>query len=302
MPHPSFASDIAPYVAQARRAPVLDADQEAALARRWKDHGDRGAGDLLVRAYARTLIPLALRFRRYGVPVPELIAEGNLGVVIALRKFDPDRGVRFSTYASYWARAQMLSYVMRNHSVISGNRGATRGRYYFRLRRERARALSRLGDGEQVEREIATVLGLPIEKVRALLQELDCRGVSLDAGSPETGETLADQLPAAGDDQERALAHVEVETAFRHIVRAALSKLGDRERYIVERRFLADPEEEHSLADIGRTMNISRERVRQLETRTKQKLRSLVAAARSPVVDDWLAQTLTVGRSRVAPA
>ncbi len=85
MAHPSFASDIAPYVAQARRAPLLDAEQESALARRWKDGGDKSAADLLVRAYARTLIPLALRFRRYGVPVPELIAEGHLGVVIALR-------------------------------------------------------------------------------------------------------------------------------------------------------------------------------------------------------------------------
>ena len=113
-------------LALARTAPLLDADEERALARRFRDHGDRRAAQELSRAHLRTVTSLAVKYRGYGVPVAELIAEGNCGLVDALRKFDPERGVRFASYASHWVRASILSYVLRSWSIVSGASGFMR--------------------------------------------------------------------------------------------------------------------------------------------------------------------------------
>src|SRR6478609_5938528 len=147
--------DVAFYIAESKRAPRLERDEEMALALRWKD-GDRAAGDALARANLRHVVAVAMKYRRYGVPISDLIAEGNFGVVHALGKFDPERGIRFVTYAAHWVRAYMLDHIIKTWSVVGGGSGALRSRLFFRLRRERVRVTNLLGDGEAADIEVAS--------------------------------------------------------------------------------------------------------------------------------------------------
>ncbi len=194
----------------------------------------------------------------------------------------------------------MLSFVMRNHSVLSGNRGATRGRYYFRLRRERARAFSRLGDAERVEQELASVLGIPLEKVRALLEELDCRGVRSTPGrekperrsaiSSRPRETTRSKSSTKSSSTTRSAAWSVARSSNSGNASASSSSAGPR-------RSRGEP-----LARRPRTGHEHLARARAAARVPEQtKLRALVAAAQSPILDDWLAHTLVVGRSWVAP-
>jgi RNA polymerase sigma-32 factor len=133
----------------------LGRQEEADLARRWQCSRDRNAADRLMRAEAGRVLAMAIKYRRYGVPLTELVAEGNLGIVHALGKFDPERGIRLATYAAYWIRASILEHVVRSWSLVGGGSGALRSRMFFKLRRERARVTNLLGEGEAADREIA---------------------------------------------------------------------------------------------------------------------------------------------------
>ncbi len=291
------SNEIEYYVALAARSPELDAEQEARLARRYRDHGDRRAADALVRAHLRQVVMLALKYRRYGVPVGDLVAEGNFGLVLALRKFDPERGVRFGSYAAYWLRAQMLYHVIKSWTAVSGASGPMRSQLFFKLRRERARITAALGTGEAAEQALAEKLGLPLEKVRAMTNRLESRDVSLDARTSPEATTLLERLEHP-DDQERTLLDHRLQHHLKHAVEAAVARLDPRERAILEQRLMADPEEEQSLQAIGRSMNVSRERARQLEFRTKRKLRDWILGANDAVVSEWI--DLELGSTRRA--
>lgn len=260
------------YLAGARAVPELDREQEAQLVERWQHAGDRNAANVVARAYQRQVVALAMKYRRYGVPVGELIAEGNVGVVKALGKFEPARGVRFGTYASHWVRAQMLAHVVKARSTVSGSDGPLRTQVFFRLRRERARVLNLLGPGEAADRELAQRLGVSSERLKSLLQRLDSRDVSLDAESSSEIGTLVDRLPS-GDDQEQAYLAREAELPLQQALGAAVARLDRRERQIVQQHVMAEGDEQRSLAEIARELGISRERARQLETRALRKLR-----------------------------
>jgi RNA polymerase sigma-32 factor len=274
--------------ALAKSAPVLGADQERALARRWREQGDRCAAEQLTRANLRTVTALAAKYRHYAVPIAELVAEGNCGLVHALRKFDPERGVRFGTYARHWARAYMLGYVLRTWSITSGVSGAMRSQMFFKFRRERARLTSLLGEGESCERALAERLGVSRERVSAMSSRLDARDLSLDAPSHgEPAGRLLDELAAASD-PEQTLSEARFRGSVGAAMKAALACLDARERYIVETRMLADADQELSLAQIGRRFGISRERARQLEVRAKSKLRGRVAAQGDPTLAEWM--------------
>src|SRR6187402_2734452 len=145
----SSIDDVAFYMAEAKRAPRLEREQEMALALRWKHQGDRAAGDTLARANLRHVVAVAMKYRRYGVPVSELIAEGNFGVVHALGKFDPERGIRFVTYAAHWVRAYILDHVIKSWSMVGGGSGPLRSKMFFKLRRERAMVSNLLGEGDE---------------------------------------------------------------------------------------------------------------------------------------------------------
>jgi len=277
-PSTNYLSTVQSYAAVSR-------EEELTLIRRWRFEQDESARDALVRSSLRHVVSIARRYQRYGIPLAELISEGNFGVVRALNKFDATRGTLFITYASYWVRACILQHVLRSWSIVGS--GLPRSRLFFKLRRERAKLNSLIGDGAQANLILSERLGISEARLSALLQRVDQRDYSLDAEMFQEGSpSLVSALPSQDPDQEQqALASEFGETAL-VVVQDALTILDARERYIVEQRLLADRDAELSLADIGRNLGISRERARQLEERAKRKLRARIASR--PGSTDWL--------------
>ena len=264
------------YITAAHTYPELTREQEQALTNRWLSERDDGAREELVRAHLRYVVAIAFKYHRYGLPLSELVAEGNFGLVHALQKFDNSRGTRFVTYASYWIRAYILNHVIRSWSMVGGS-GALRSKMFFKIRRERVRIANLVGDGEQADALLAQALDMPQAKVTAMVRSLEARDVSLDAPVfSDSATTLADTLVAGEPNQEDGLVSSEVDGFARDAVNEALTGLDARERYIVEKRLMADSEDELSLADIGRTLGVSRERARQLEARAKKKLKTRI--------------------------
>jgi RNA polymerase sigma-32 factor len=201
--------------------------------------------------------------------VSELIAEGNCGLVDALRKFDPERGVRFGIYAKHWIRAYVLAHIIRSRVSVGGNAGIIRSQLFFKLRRERARMNNLLGESDDADAALAIRLNVSVTRLRDLLQRLDCREISLDA--PPDGASPVDSLISSSD-PEQAYFHHQRRSALCAAVSSALRGLDARERFIVEKRLMAHADEEFTLEQIAKNMGISRERARQLEERAKQKL------------------------------
>ena len=264
------------YLAEVRAIPTLTREEEHQLAVLWRDQKDPAAGERLVRANLRYVVAIAATYRRYGLRTSDLIAEGNVGVVTALRKFDPEKGTRFVTYAAYWIRAFMLNYVIRSWSMVGSGSGPLRSKLFFQLRRERARLAGQFSETEPAMVQLAEQMQLPVEKVVQLMQRLDGRDVSLDQKVYEDGEqTRLDLMTSADPSQDVMLEQHESSELLGGRVRTALQGLDARERYIVESRMLAD--DELSLAEIGRRLGVSRERARQIEARAKKKLRRSLA-------------------------
>ncbi|HET7545994.1 MAG TPA: sigma-70 family RNA polymerase sigma factor [Polyangiaceae bacterium] len=272
------------YLSLIHRSPKLSREREHELAVRWRAHADSCARDELVRCNLRHVVAVARRFRRQmGVTFDELIAEGNIGLLHALGKFDPDQGTRFVTYAVYWIRAYMSQYLVRSRSLVSTGLQSKR---LSKIRRERAKVLASGADAN-ADNRLAEELALSPEQVRSMVERLDVRDVPWDVHSEEVdsgrfSEAAGSPWPNAED---RALA-AEAERQLSSAISHALSTLDAREQCIVERRLMAYPGEELSLAEIGRCLRVSRERARQLEARAMRKLRS--ALKRSQVGAEWL--------------
>jgi RNA polymerase sigma-32 factor len=273
---------------EAERPPLLEREQELDLAIRWRQQGDRRAAETLIRAHLRDVVAIARSYRRYGVPQAELIAEGNFGMVRALHKFDPERGLRFMTYAAYWVRSCVIDYVIKTWSIVGGGSSKT----FFRLRRERRQVSGLLAEGEHSESLIASRMGVSTKRLAAMTQRLDARSVSLDTRSWESTDR-AHEFLLAPDNQETELSDLESQHSVAKAVLRAVSGLDRRERYIAERRLMADPAEEMSLAELGRHFGVSRERARQLEARTKRKLGASIATFGNAVVRERLRQLRT---------
>jgi RNA polymerase sigma-32 factor len=268
------SGEIGAYLARVRSYPVLTREDELELMTRWMGSHEETARDRLLAAHLRYVVAIALRYRRYGVPVEELVSEGNFGLVHALGKFEPGRGTRFVTYAAYWIRAYVLNHVIRSWSLVGVGSGALRSKMFFRLRRERVKIANLVGEGDQADAMLAQAMGLPEATVQAMVRRLDARDVSLDTKPFDDSSTsLADLLAAPDRSQEETLAATERDDQVKIAVRSAMAELDDRERYIAENRLMADHDDELSLAEIGRRLGVSRERARQLEVRTKRKLR-----------------------------
>ena len=282
------------------RAPTLTREQELSLATRWRELGDAAAAEALVRAHLGLVVTVAGKYRRYPVQWEELVAEGNLGVVRALQKFDPERGPRFATYAVHWIRCHILGYVIRSWSLVGGGSGPLRSKLFFKLRRERARAVNSLGEGEAADALVAERLGLTTGKLAAMTQRLEGRDISLDAPLAANSRTLVDVLSTPAT-QELELSHVQTEHSMLEAVRKAVSGLDPRERYVVEQRLMADSAEALSLAEIGRRLGVSRERARQLEQRAKLKLRKRIPACGNSLFNEWL-RDLAVPGALAKPA
>jgi RNA polymerase sigma-32 factor len=266
--------EISPYLTRVRSYPVLSREEEQELVGRWLGARDLPARERLLAAHLRYVVAIALRYRRYGVPIEELVSEGNFGLVHALGKFDTSRGTRFVTYAAYWIRAYVLNHVIRSWSLVGVGSGALRSKMFFRLRRERVRIANLVGEGGEADTLLAQAMGLPEATVQAMVRRLDARDVSLDSKPfDDSSASLADLLASGDRSQEETLAASERDDQVRTAVQSAMLELDERERYIAEKRLMADHEEELSLAEIGRRLGVSRERARQLEVRTKRKLR-----------------------------
>lgn len=277
-----------------QKYPPLSRELEEELAQAWAERQDADAADRLVRAHLRYVVATAIKYRRYGIPLGELIAEGNLGVVHALRKFEVTRGYRFVTYAAYWIRAYILNYIIRSWSMVGGGSGALRSKTFFKLRRERVRIGNLISDKEEAESKLAEGLGVSREQLTQMLQQLEARDISLDAPvREEGGAKIVDNLTSLAQNQEEWVAEGQSKELLTDAVKKAVRELDARERFIVQSRIMADPEDELSLAEIGRQLNVSRERARQLEMRAKSKLRSKLEDLGG--LFDWSDSALPVG-------
>jgi len=271
-------STVSRYMNTIHQLPKLSREQELELCRRWYEHGDVSAKDELISANLRYVAVIALKYRRYGLPLSDLIAEGSIGIMHALTKFEPEREFRFVTYSAYWIRACILSYIIRSWSLVGGGSGALRSKMFFRLRRERVRITNLVGEGEHADQILADRFKVSRDQVVAMVGRLEMRDVSLDTPVYEGGvSTMIDTLASREVNQEEAYSESQSQTRARDIVRVALATLDKRERFIVEKRIMADAEDEMSLAELGRVMNISRERARQLEARAKRKLKGRIS-------------------------
>ena len=264
---------------KAMRAELLDAETELRLAFAWRDERDEEALHRLITAYMRLAISMASKFRRYGAPMNDLIQEASLGLMKAADKFDPDRGVRFSTYAVWWIKASIQDYVMRNWSMVRTGSTSSQKSLFFNLRRVQAR-LEReaAADGDIPDRHtmrelIAIEVGVKLQDVEMMEGRLSGADFSLNAtqSSDEDGrewiDTLADDSAAQSEQVEQAK---DIDTLRVWLVEA-MSDLSEREQYIVRERKLRDTP--RTLESLGNELNLSKERVRQLEAAAFGKMR-----------------------------
>jgi RNA polymerase sigma-32 factor len=265
------------FIRAAMNAPFLERDEERALAVRWKNDRDEVALHRLASAHMRLVIALAARFRHYGLPMADLVQEGHIGLLEAAARFEPDREVRFSTYATWWIRASIQDFILRNWSIVRGGTSSAQKALFFNLRRLRAR-LTRNGDervSDKVHQHIATTLGVSKADVATMDARLSGPDVSLNApllddDSGATGERmdfipdnapLQDEVVGDGIDSERRTKWL----------RAALAVLSEREMRILHERRLSD--DQATLESLGAVLGISKERVRQIENRAIEKLK-----------------------------
>jgi RNA polymerase sigma-32 factor len=266
------------YVRTVQQYPQHTREEELELVRAYREAGSEAAREALVRAHLRHVVAIALKYRRYGLPVADLVAEGNFGIVHALSKFDAGRGTRFVTYAAYWIRAYILNYIIRSWSLVGVGSGALRSKTFFKLRRERVRITNLVGEGPEADELLGKAMNMPVEKVTAMVRRLESRDLSLDAQVwDDSATTVLDTLVAPGNDQEQQVGDRETRVSVEEVVRDSLKHLDKRERYIVEKRLMADREDELSLAEIGRRLGVSRERARQLEARARRKLKGRIS-------------------------
>jgi len=268
------------YVRTVQHYPQHSREEELALVERFRHSNDEAARDALVRAHLRHVVAIALKYRRYGLPIADLVAEGNFGIVHALTKYEPDRGTRFVTYAAYWVRAYVLNHIIRSWSLVGVGSGALRSKTFFKLRRERVRITNLVGEGPEADEMLAQVMGMPTEKVTGMVRRLESRDLSLDAQVwADSSTTVLDTLVSPGNNQEDQVGDSQQRKQVELVVRDSLKHLDKRERYIVEKRLMADREDELSLAEIGRRLGVSRERARQLEARARRKLKGHISEA-----------------------
>jgi len=276
---PALPSSLSPegnlsrYLSEIRKFPLLEPQQEFMLAKAWREHGDTKAAHQLVTSHLRLVAKIAMGYRGYGLPVAELISEGNVGMMQAVKRFDPDRGFRLATYAMWWIRASIQEYILHSWSLVKMGTTAAQKKLFFNLRKLKGQ-MQAIEEGdlspEQVTK-IATRLGVPEEEVVNMNRRLAAPDSSLNAavkaeGDMEWQDWLVDDTP----NQEARLGDSQELGQRKHMLAQALKGLSDRERHIiVERRLVDEPK---TLEDLSTKYGISRERVRQIEVRAFDKL------------------------------
>jgi len=269
------------YLSEIRKFPMLAKDEEFMLAKRWREHEDPEAAHRLVTSHLRLVAKIAMGYRGYGLPIGEVISEGNVGLMQAVKKFDPDQGFRLATYAMWWIRASIQEYILRSWSLVKMGTTAAQKKLFFNLRKAKSE-ISALEEGDlhpdQV-RQIATKLGVLDEEVISMNRRLSGPDASLNAplrsdSESEWQDWLADDTAVS---QETQVAETEERTIRMALLEEAMTELSDRERHILtERRLKDDPT---TLEELAAQYGVSRERVRQIEVRAFEKLQKAMRAA-----------------------
>jgi RNA polymerase sigma-32 factor len=268
------------YLAEIRKFPLLDPQEEYMLAKRWREHQDTDAAHRLVTSHLRLVAKIAMGYRGYGLPIGDVIAEGNIGLMQAVKRFEPERGFRLATYAMWWIRASIQEYILRSWSLVKMGTTAAQKKLFFNLRRVKGQ-IEALEEGDLRPEQVSTIahkLGVPEDEVVNMNRRLSSPDSSLNA--PLGGESETEWQDWLADDtldQETALAESEELEERRTLLSAALDELQPRERDILQARRLQD--EPVTLEDLSVKYNISRERVRQIEVRAFEKLQEKMKAA-----------------------
>jgi RNA polymerase sigma-32 factor len=276
---PAFTAEggLSRYLSEIRRFPMLEPQEEFMLAKSWREHGDRDAAHKLVTSHLRLVAKIAMGYRGYGLPIGEVISEGNVGLMQAVKRYDPDKGFRLATYAMWWIRAAIQEYILRSWSLVKMGTTAAQKRLFFNLRKAKSR-ISALEEGDlnpEQLKQIATRLGVTEQEVTDMNRRLS-GDASLNApirADTESGE-WQDWLVDDRESQETVLAESEEFDNRRAALKSALSVLNDRERRIFEARRLAD--EPVTLEELAAEFGVSRERVRQIEVRAFEKIQQAV--------------------------
>jgi RNA polymerase sigma-32 factor len=276
------------YIRAAMDAPLLSREREHELAVRWRSHGDEAALHQLIRSYARLVAGMAARYRNYGLAMSDLLQEGNIGLMLAASRFEPERGLRFSTYAAWWVRSQMQEFVLRNWSIVRTGTTSAHKSLFFNMRRLRARIENRSGEplSDSGRQAIAEELGVPLRDVNAMEQRMTAVDRSLDIGVGEDGgDPMLDFLSDTRPNPEQSTISAHDATVRRRAIDAALGELPSRERRIVVDRLLS--EKGTTLDELGRELGVSKERVRQLEMRALNRLRASISRYIAQPSDLW---------------
>ena len=277
------------YLQDIRKFPMLEADEEYMLAKRWREAGDIEAAHRLVTSHLRLVAKIAMGYRGYGLPVSELISEGNVGMMQAVKRFDPERGFRLATYAMWWIRAAMQEYILHSWSLVKMGTTAAQKKLFFNLRKLKGQ-MQAIEEGDLAPEQVAKIavsLNVPEADVVSMNRRLAAPDHSLNAplrldGDGEWQDWLVDDT----ETQETALADSEELDKRRELLAVAMEALNERERHILEERRLK--ENPTTLEELSQEYGISRERVRQIEVRAFEKLQK---AIRNAAIEDRMAST-----------
>jgi RNA polymerase sigma-32 factor len=269
------------YLSEIRKFPMLAKDEEFMLAKAWKEHQDPEAARRMVTSHLRLVAKIAMGYRGYGLPIGEVISEGNVGLMQAVKKFEPDKGFRLATYAMWWIRASIQEYILRSWSLVKMGTTAAQKKLFFNLRKAKSQ-ISAFEDGDMRPDQvsaIATKLGVLDEEVISMNRRLSGPDASLNGplrvdGDGEWQDWLADDAAVS---QETQLANDEEQSIRMSLLQDAMVELNDRERHILTERRLKD--EPTTLEDLASHYGVSRERVRQIEVRAFEKLQKAMMAA-----------------------
>jgi RNA polymerase sigma-32 factor len=269
------------YLSEIRKFPMLAKDEEFMLAKRWQEHEDPDAAHRLVTSHLRLVAKIAMGYRGYGLPIGEVISEGNVGLMQAVKKFDPDKGFRLATYAMWWIRASIQEYILRSWSLVKMGTTAAQKKLFFNLRKAKSE-ISALQEGDMHPDQvsvIATKLGVLNEEVISMNRRLSGGDASLN--SPMRADSESEWQDWLVDDktpsQETVVADSQEKSIRMSLLEEAMTELTDRERHILTERRLKD--EPTTLEDLASQYGVSRERVRQIEVRAFEKLQKSMKAA-----------------------
>ncbi len=272
------------YLQEIRKFPMLEKQEEFMLAKRWAEHGDTTAAEKMVTSHLRLVAKIAMGYRGYGLPIGEVISEGNVGLMQAVKKFDPDKGFRLSTYAMWWIRAAIQEYVLRSWSLVKMGTTAAQKKLFFNLRRLKGE-MKAIEDGDLKPgdvKKIATTLGVKEEEVTSMNRRMLGGGdasLNVQIGAEDGSTQWQDWLKDESDSQEEMLAEEQEHDARMDLLRDAMADLNDRERDIFMRRRL--DENPLTLEELAKVYGVSRERIRQIEARAFEKIQKAMLQSAS---------------------